>query len=142
MRTIPGYEGDNAAWLGPANEPFQVGTGNNSLLADMTLTIPRDRLADRLTLMRSLDRLERRHDQSSPWRGIDGFQDQALRVITGHARQAFDLTREDPRLRERYGPGLGQELLLARRLCEAGVISVIAMIEARDVRLLLQLLHR
>ena len=121
MRTIPGYEGDNAAWLGPANEPFQVGTGNNSLLADMTLTIPRDRLSDRLTLMRSLDRLERRHDQSSPWRGIDDFQDQALRVITGHARQAFDLTREDPRLRERYGPGLGQELLLARRLCEAGV---------------------
>ena len=121
MRTIPGYEGDNAAWLGPANEPFQVGTGNNSLLADMTLTIPRDRLSDRLTLMRSLDRLERSHDQRSPWRGIDEFQDQATRVITGHARQAFDLTREEPRLRERYGPGLGQELLLARRLCEAGV---------------------
>lgn len=106
MRTIPGYEGDNAAWLGSANEPFHVGTGNNSLMADMTLTIPRDRLSDRLTLMRSLDRLERSHDQSSAWQGIDDFQDQALRVITGHARQAFDLTREEPRLRGDMVPAL------------------------------------
>ena len=121
MRTIPGYEGDNAAWLGPAAEPFHVGTGNSTLMANMTLAIPRDRLTDRLTLMRSLDRLEQSHDQNSAWGGVDEFQDQALRVITGHARQAFDLTREEPRLRERYGPGLGQELLLARRLCEAGV---------------------
>ena len=34
---------------------------------------------------------------------------------------AFDINREDPRLRDRYGAGLGQNLLLARRLCEAGV---------------------
>jgi uncharacterized protein (DUF1501 family) len=33
----------------------------------------------------------------------------------------FDVQREDPRLRDRYGPGLGEKLLLARRLCEAGV---------------------
>ena len=39
----------------------------------------------------------------------------------GSQFETFDLTQEEPRLRERYGPGLGQELLLARRLCEAGV---------------------
>src|SRR5262249_49363317 len=33
---------------------------------------------------------------------------------------AFDLNREDPRLRARYGAGFGEQLLLARRLCEAG----------------------
>src|SRR5262249_12949975 len=29
--------------------------------------------------------------------------------------------REDPRVRDKYGPGLGEQMLMARRLCEAGV---------------------
>src|SRR6185436_19769910 len=37
-------------------------------------------------------------------------------------RQVFDMNREDPRVRERYGMNpLGQNLLLARRLVESGV---------------------
>ena len=32
--------------------------------------------------------------------------------------EAFDVTREDPRTRDAYGPGLGQQMLTARRLCE------------------------
>ena len=37
---------------------------------------------------------------------------------------AFDLSREDPRLRDRYGRHLwGQSCLLARRLAEAGVVG-------------------
>src|SRR5262249_61018326 len=45
------------------------------------------------------------------------------------ARRAFDLEREPPSVRDRYGRGpLGQNLLLARRLIEAGVrlVSVTA----------------
>jgi hypothetical protein len=41
----------------------------------------------------------------------------------GRAKEAFDLSREDPRTRDRYtsvGHGLGEQLLTARRLCEAG----------------------
>ena len=47
-------------------------------------------------------------------------------MVTGpSARQAFDLTREDPRLRDRYGrTAIGQACLLARRLVEAGVTFV------------------
>src|SRR4029078_647647 len=44
-------------------------------------------------------------------------------LIRGKAREAFDLSREDPKVRERYGKGkenLGEKLLLARRLAEAG----------------------
>src|SRR5213079_3674195 len=38
------------------------------------------------------------------------------------ARRAFDLEREDPRVRDRYGRNAwGQRCLLARRLVEAGV---------------------
>jgi uncharacterized protein (DUF1501 family) len=49
-----------------------------------------------------------------------------VEVVLGKAREAFDLSREPLRIRERYrfegkhGPGMGDNLLLARRLCEAG----------------------
>ena len=121
MRTIPGYEGDDAAWLGQASTPFRLGTASNTMLADMSLTLPRERLADRRALLNSLDRLQLRHDTSGAMRGMESLQGQAVSVILGQAKPAFDLSREDAQLRERYGPGLGQELLLARRLCEAGV---------------------
>ena len=54
--------------------------------------------------------------------GLDSFETQAFDLIRSRARETFDLSKEDPRTRERYGKqGLGQQLLLARRLCEAGV---------------------
>ena len=52
--------------------------------------------------------------------GMDGFAQQAMTVLTGKAKEAFDLSKESDKTRERYGKGLGEELLLARRLCEAG----------------------
>src|SRR5208337_4329558 len=43
-------------------------------------------------------------------------------LLSGKVSQAFDLSREDPRLRDRYGRHMyGQSLLLARRLVQAGV---------------------
>src|SRR5207302_11067325 len=58
------------------------------------------------------------------------FQEKAVDLVTGpEARRAFDLDREPPPLRDRYGRGpLGQNLLMARRLIEAGVrlVSVTA----------------
>ena len=57
---------------------------------------------------------------------IRQFQDQALELVTGsEAKQAFDLQSEPAAMRERYGwHPLGQNLLLARRLIEAGVRMV------------------
>ena len=40
--------------------------------------------------------------------------------MLSRSQQSFDLTYENPRVVDRYGPGLGQQLLMARRLCEAG----------------------
>jgi hypothetical protein len=61
-----------------------------------------------------------------PASALRGFQSQALELVTGAtARQAFELERERPETRERYGwHPLGQNLLLARRLIEAGVRTV------------------
>jgi uncharacterized protein (DUF1501 family) len=43
-------------------------------------------------------------------------------LLSGKVARAFDLDREDPRIRDRYGRHMfGQSLLLARRLVDAGV---------------------
>ena len=54
---------------------------------------------------------------------LDRFEAQAWNVLTGSAaRAAFDIDKEDPRIRDRYGRHTwGQQCLLARRLVEAGV---------------------
>src|SRR5438309_6951404 len=53
---------------------------------------------------------------------LDEYYSKALGlVISGRARNAFDLAKETPAMRERYGKNtFGQSLLLARRLIEAG----------------------
>ena len=56
----------------------------------------------------------------------DPFAEQLERayalLLSGKVARAFDLNREDPRLRDRYGRHMyGQSLLLARRLVAAGV---------------------
>lgn len=117
-----GYAGDDAVWLGQAYSPFRVGVsrGNNQMLNNMGLKIDRDRLGNRKDLLREFDRLDRTLDQSGIMAGMDGFTQQAVNVVTGRAKEAFDLSMESDKVKERYGPGLGQEMLLARRLCEAG----------------------
>ena len=60
---------------------------------------------------------------------LDEYYDKALNLITnGKAREAFEVDREDDKMRERYGMNtFGQSLMLARRLIEAGtrVVEVI-----------------
>src|SRR5262249_32350256 len=79
------------------------------------------RLNERRGLLKTFDTLDRGIDRSGLASGLDSFEAQAFDLILSRAREVFDVNREDPRTRDRYGPGLGQQLLLARRLCEAGV---------------------
>lgn len=116
-----GFPGDDAVWLGQSNSPLRVGASRESpMLNNMSLRVAPERLADRQSLLRQFDSFNRQLDNSGTAAALDGFHQQALNVVLGRARSAFDLTREPQSLRDRYGPGLGQELLLARRLCEAG----------------------
>ena len=129
--------------LGSAYAPFVPGAGG-SLQESMKLTIPRDRLDDRRSLLSGLDRVRRRVDEPGAGAGLDRFQQQAFDTIVGGVADAFDLTREDPRTIARYdtaplvrpdqisrkwnnynnyvdnAKSLGKLLLLSRRLCEAG----------------------
>jgi hypothetical protein len=116
-----GYPGDDAVWLGQDFSPFRVGLNRgNTMLDNMSLRIDRERLDDRRALLRELDTFNRTLDGTGIANAMDGFQQQAVNVVLGRGREAFDLSREPAAVRDRYGPGLGQELLLARRLCESG----------------------
>ena len=118
--------------LGGVYAPFEIG-GDDQFQKAVTLRISQRRLDDRLALQRSLDRLNRRTDVTGVREQLDPFTQQAVDLLLGKSRAAFDLSEEDPRLLERYDTGhyttgihanrastLGRQLLLARRLCEAG----------------------
>ena len=63
---------------------------------------------------------------ADPARGLDGFHEQAQRLITSpKAKLAFDINKESDKVRDAYGRTMvGQQCLLARRLLEAGVTFV------------------
>ncbi len=129
---LPQYECE-PGFLGVAHRPFlPEGAG----LADLQLptSVNGRRLNERKALLTGFDDLRRDLDASGGMRGLDAFQNRAFAVITSSAlRNALDLSREDPRVVERYsltgGPrnigfagaySQGTQVLLARRLVEAG----------------------
>jgi uncharacterized protein (DUF1501 family) len=118
-----GYPGDDAVWLGQENNPFKVRVtrgGSNPMMDNMGLKVPAEQLADRRALLQAFDQLNRGIDSSGIMAATDKYRQQAVDVLLGQAREAFDLSQEPDSLKEKYGKGLGEELLLARRLCERG----------------------
>ena len=124
--------GIGPADLGGAHAPFEI-QGEGPLQRNLELKLPRLRLDDRVGLSRSLDRLNQQVDARGLMEGRDAFEQQALEMLLGKSRTAYDLSTEDPKLiakydTSRYQTGiwkdrpstLGRQLLLARRLCEAG----------------------
>jgi hypothetical protein len=110
----------------PAERPGYPGVlRGEPRLPDGTLgdDITIDRLNQRRSLLAQID--ERlRHMESQPEVGsYDRIQKRAFNLLTGsRVRAAFDLSREDPRLRDRYGRTLfGSSALMARRLVQEGV---------------------
>jgi uncharacterized protein (DUF1501 family) len=92
---------------------------SSRLAAEMTL----DRFDRRRGLLTQFDEQLRRAEESPALAGYDRTQQRAFQVITSpQARAAFDLDREPPAVRDRYGRTLfGNSTLIARRLLEAGV---------------------
>jgi hypothetical protein len=117
---LAGLYADGPHWLGPSYAPFDT---SGQARQNMEMSVDLARLGDRRTLLGGLDRLDRQVDRSGQLEGLDEFETQAFDLVLSRSKEAFDLTREDPRLRDRYNAGgtaLGDQLLMARRLCEAG----------------------
>ena len=97
-------------------EPFLA---DSSLGTDLTL----DRLHDRRGLLQQVDDQLRRAEKQPALGTFGRVQKRAFNLLTtSKMRAAFDLSSEDPRMRERYGHTLfGNSTLIGRRLVEAGV---------------------
>jgi len=108
---------DGPGFLGKAYDAF--GTGGETR-KNMELTLEADRVADRRSLLGNLDRLNRQADASGLMEGFDAYEQQAYGLILGDAKKAFNVAAEDGNTRRMYGGDLGEQMLLARRLCEAG----------------------
>jgi hypothetical protein len=137
-------------FLGPACDPFQIFGDPDAVTyrADslaLAEGLSLARIGGRGTLLRSLDAAQ--HDVAVEAAGpLRGYYQKAVDLLSSDAvRQALDVSQEDRRTRERYGLGepdqpfqdgptgdngaqwgiarnlRGQNLLLARRLLEAGV---------------------
>jgi uncharacterized protein (DUF1501 family) len=135
---FPGYHG--ASYLGQAYNPFAVENTMHSLYigASDPRKIGRPKAVNNFTaqdggcserrvhLLSSFDTVRRDLDQSGAMDTMDRFQQQAVSMIlSGKARAAFDIDKEDPKYADRYGPGpWGRYTLMARRLVEAGVTFV------------------
>src|SRR5262245_15581726 len=116
---IGGILGDGPSWLGSAYAPFDsAGNARNN----MNLQVSPERLQERRSLRQSFDTINRDIDRTGLMNGLDAFEQQAHDLLLSRARETFDVTREEPRTLDMYGNNnLARQLLLARRLCEAGV---------------------
>jgi hypothetical protein len=124
-----------AGFIGDAYAAFKPdGPGMANLkLRGVTL----GRLSDRRRLLGSFDNLRREIDSSGALTGMDANVERAMGVLTSsRLLEALDLSKEPDRVRARYGDGkpyqyqydgaptVNDQLLLARRLVEAGVRCV------------------
>ena len=117
-------------FLGARYAPFVVPDDpNRSSFRVRDVALPagltEDRFASRRDLRSRIDRFLRIEEESAgdPVAALDQYYTQAWDLVSSRAaQQAFDIHREAPRTRERYGrSALGQRMLLARRLVESGV---------------------
>jgi hypothetical protein len=117
-------------FLGGKNAPFVIsGNPQDKSFQVRDVVLPADisegRAASRRELRASLDRMRRHTDRlaEDPAVNFDQYFQQGVDlVLSPRAQAAFDLGREDAKVRDAYGRhDFGQRLLLARRLVEVGV---------------------
>jgi hypothetical protein len=121
MHNVVKLPGQVAGFLGSTHDPFQLNS-DPSLpgfkLDELELPgdVPLGRLERREGLLRGAEGV-------LPEGDFDGYRSRAVELLQSEEiRRAFRLDGEDPRMRDRYGrTKLGQSLILARRLVEAGV---------------------
>ena len=120
--------GQDAGFLGKAFDPFVLNTDPskpNFKVPDLLppQQIGEARLARRRKLREIVEETATQFENSQSAELLDTNFDAAYRIMTSQeARNAFDLSKEPKKLRDKYGNNrFGQCCLLARRLVEAGV---------------------
>jgi hypothetical protein len=141
-------EVESPRYVGAAHRPFLFGSEGVKNLS-LQKGVSADRLADRRQLSVAFDSMRRDVDARGELAAMDEFAGRAVEMITSpKARDAFDLSREPDKVRQRYGttgakytygndpkptnPWPADKFLLARRLVEAGVSVVTLRIGTWD----------
>lgn len=129
--SIPGpsnrMPGQYAGFLGPVHDPFLIaGEPQKQEFRPLSLTLPEgfatERMSARWSLLGQLDDAARRLEPSRLTTHDRLRQSAYELIIDPRVREAVDLSLESDATRDRYGrTKIGQSLLLARRLIEAGV---------------------
>ncbi len=114
-------------FLGPKYRAFMTGgdpTAEEFKVQGLVLPrkVTEERFKRRRALLQNLDSLSMRQENDDRVRRMDSFQDGAYELLTGEARETFNLSAEKDELRDRYGRNhFGQSCLVARRLVEKEV---------------------
>ena len=123
------FGGGSSGILGLEHMPFEIDADPNADKFSVRDITPPDgvsfeRIDRRKSALSRFDALQRGAGlQQSAFSVLDEHYEAALNMITApETKQAFDLEKEDEKLREAYGKNrFGQSCLLSRRLMEAGV---------------------
>ncbi len=135
--SVPAYvslrgmsRGTEPGYLGVSHRPFTPsGPGLDNL--KLANGVNAGRLDDRRALLTRFDDVRREIDDSGTMAGLDSFSERAFDMVaSGAVHKALDLSREDPKTRDRY-KGC-EQFLTARRLVEAGVGCVTLSIGGWD----------
>jgi hypothetical protein len=128
---VPWSDPGQVGFLGSTFAPFKPSGPD---MANMVLNAAnKDHLPDRKTLLAGFDDLKREMDHQGGLKGAEAATARAFDVLTSSKLvEAMDLSKESPKVRERYGDGkpykfqydgaptVNEQLLMARRLVEAG----------------------
>ncbi len=117
-------------FLGPKYKPFATGGDPNASRFEVEGIIARgitdQRQGARRDLLDKLDTLGRTMAGSPELAAAADAKKLAYELILGKGREVFDLSKESPQLRGRYGRHtFGQDCLAARRMVETGVPYVV-----------------
>ena len=116
-----GYLSSSYGPFGLGSDPAQGGFKVRDLA--LPKEINNDRFSKRRSLLNTVDDHFRQIEKSDALGAMDKFYNDDYSLISSkEAREAFDMTKESEKVKDRYGKNqAGQRMLLARRLVESGV---------------------
>lgn len=124
--TQPQGRFSESGFLGPKYKPFATGGDPNAGRFEVEGVVSRGitdaRQSARRDFLRSMNTLGKTLEADPQMVAARDAESQAYNLILGAGKDVFDLSKEDAKLRDRYGRHtFGQDCLAARRLVEAGV---------------------
>ena len=124
--TQPQGRFSEAGFLPSRCKPFATGGDPNATRFEVDGVIARgitdQRQQARRDLLKSLNTLDSAQPKNPEMLIAREAEQKAYNLILGEGKEVFDLSKEDTKLRDRYGRHtFGQDCLAARRMVEAGV---------------------